>query len=526
MTKSRNLIAMLCVFVMIVGLLAACGSNNAGSNTPGTNNSKNGGTGSKTPADDKKDEPKEPFNLTIMANLHTPEVPDDKIEKLVEEATNTNLTIQWVPDGNYEEKLNASFATGTMPQATYLKNITSFNQFKDPIRNNQFWEVGPLLDDYANLSKLKDTVLKNTSVDGKIYSLYQGRPLSRQGLIYRKDWADRLGIKAPTTTDELLEMAKKFTENDPDNNGKKDTIGLADRSDLVYGAFKTISSWFGTPNNWGVKDGQLQPEFVFDEYYDTMDFMKSLHQNGYMNQDFPVASKKDQQSMFKNGTAGMYIGSMADVLGLHRDAIQLNPDLKYDVQNRISAPGKENGVWSIPGYGTVVLFPKSAVKDEAELKEILTFYDKLMSPEVSNLIYWGIQGEHYKVSADGGFADTTGFDTKIKDREVKPYQAIEIGEHSTNGRYNGIFEYDVKAKAEELILDNETFLIIDPTAPLDSAIQIEKGAAIYELIKNATYQYMLGDIDRAGFEAAVDNWKSQGGDQIIKEFNASWAAAK
>ncbi|MEX1029050.1 MAG: extracellular solute-binding protein [Paenibacillaceae bacterium] len=527
MTKARKIVALFCVLVLVVGVLAACGNNNVANNTTNTKSEVDTNTGDNAVVEkDVVEAPAEPLDLTIMANLHTPEVPTEKIEKLMEEKTNTKLTIQWVPDGNYEEKLSTAFATGTMPQATYLKNITSFAMFKDPIRNDQFWEVGPLLKDYPNLSKLKPEVLQNTSVDGKIYSIYQGRPLSRQGLIYRKDWADKLGLAAPTTTAELLEMAKQFTEKDPDGDNKDNTIGLTDRSDLVYGAFKTVSSWFGTPNNWGEKDGQLLPEFLFQEYYDTMDFMKNLQSNGYINQDFPVTSKTDQQNMFKNGKAGMYIGSMGDVLGLYRDAIKLNPNLAYDVQNRIAAPGHDNGVWSIPGYGTVVLFPKSAVKDEAELKQILTYFDIMMSPELSNLTYWGIEGEHYKVSADGKFADTSGFDSGISDRDVKPYQALEIGEPATNGRFEGVFDYDVKGKAEQLIIDNESFLINDPTAPLDSATFVEKGAAIYKLIQDATYQYMLGDIDKAGFEAAVNNWKSQGGDKIIEEYNTSWANAK
>ena len=42
-----------------------------------------------------------------------PEVPSDMIEKSLEEKTGTKLDIQWVPDGTYDEKVNASFATGT-----------------------------------------------------------------------------------------------------------------------------------------------------------------------------------------------------------------------------------------------------------------------------------------------------------------------------------------------------------------------------------------------------------------------------
>ena len=173
--------------------------------------------------------------------------------------TGTKLDIQWVPDGTYDEKVNASFATGTLPQVTYLKNAASLVNMRDAIRNGQFWEIGPLLDQYPNLSKLKPDVLKNTAVDGKIYALYREVPLSRQGIIYRKDWADKLGLSAPTNIDEFYNMLKQFKEKDPDGNGQDDTIPLTDRNDLIYGAFKTVSSWLGTPNNWGEKDGKLAP---------------------------------------------------------------------------------------------------------------------------------------------------------------------------------------------------------------------------------------------------------------------------
>src|SRR5690625_3917587 len=251
----------------------------------------------------------------MMINLHTPEVPGDKILNLVEDATNLELDIEWVPDNNYEEKLNTAFATGTMPEVVSI-GADQIDQFKEAIRDDQFWEIGPYLEEYENLGKLKDTIVENTKVNGKVFGLYQGRPLSRSGVIYRKDWADNLGLSAPTTTEEFFEMARAFTEDDPDGNGKDDTIGLTDRNDLIYGSFKTIASWFGTPNYWGEKEGEILPQFMFPEYVETMDFIKKLHENGYMNQDFPVTSKEDQTEMFKNGTAGVYVGSMSDVKSL------------------------------------------------------------------------------------------------------------------------------------------------------------------------------------------------------------------
>ncbi|MDX8045178.1 extracellular solute-binding protein [Gracilibacillus sp. S3-1-1] len=457
-------------------------------------------------------------SFTIMANLHTPEVPNDKILDKVNEITGKEVDIQWVPDSNYEDRLNTAFATNSLPEAVFLKNQASFIQFREAIEDGQFWEVGQYLEQFENLSKLKDTVLDNTNVDGKLYTLYQGRPLSSQGLIYRKDWADNLGLDAPTTTDEFMEMARAFTEDDPNENGEDDTFGLTDRSDLIYGAFKTVASWFGTPNNWGEKDGELLPEFMFDEYKQTMDFFKEMYDNGYINQDFPVTSKTDQQEFFKNGTAGMYVGSMGDVVSINNDAIQINEEVLFDVQNEIAGPDGEFGVWSIPGYGSLVMFPKSSVESEEELLNILDFFDQLMTPEVANLTYWGIEGEHYEVVDDKALPSD---DKSLTDSEVKPYMSIGIGEPETNGRYESQFDYDVKEKAEELTKDNENHLIEDPSVSLYSETYVNDGARLQEIITDATYNYIIGQLDEAGFEDAIESWKSQGGEDIIEEYNAS-----
>lgn len=492
----------LLMLISLLLLFAACSNESASEG--GSDSGENGG------------EEDGVVKFSMMANLHTPEVPEEKVLNEIEEKTNTEIDIQWVPDNNYEDRLNTAFATNSLPDAVFLKNQNTFTQFRDAITDGQFWEVGPYLDQFDNLSKLKEDVLNNTKVDGKIYTLYQGRPLSRQGIIYRKDWADNLGLSAPKTTEEFYEMARAFTEDDPDGNGKDDTFGVTDRSDLIYGAFKTVASWFGTPNYWGEKDGELLPEFMFDEYKQSMDFFKDLRSNGYINQDFPVTSKVDQQEFIKNGTAGIYVGSMGDVVSLYNDAVAINPDVEYDVHNYVEGPDGEFGVWAIPGYGNLVMFPKSSVETEEELLGILGFFDQMMTPEISNLSYWGVEGEHYTIK-DGGAVPT---DDQAKfDREVKPYQAIQIGEPETNGRYEGFFEYAPKAKSEELFKDNENYLINDPTIPLVSETFVQDGSRLQQIITDATYQYILGDIDEAGFDKAVEDWKSQGGDKIIEEYN-------
>ncbi|RUT46197.1 extracellular solute-binding protein [Paenibacillus anaericanus] len=464
-------------------------------------------------------EPEAPTEIKIMLPLNTTDTPPDTIKIELEKLTNTKLTYQFFPADSYEEKLNTSFATGSLPQVTYLKNQATFVQMKESIKDGQFWEIGPYLSEFPNLSKLKPEILNNTKVDGKLYSLYIGRPLARQGIIYRKDWADKLGISAPANLDELYEMAKAFTEQDPDGNGQKDTIGVVDRNELYYGAFKTISAWFGTPNTWGEKDGQLAPEFTFSQYVDTMDFFKKLRDGGYMNQDFAATSKTDAVNMFTSGKAGLYIGgSMQDIDTLNKDLIKNYPDAVLDTHSMVAGPDGKFAQWMIPGYNNVALFPKSAVKDEAELKKILGFFDKMMTPEVANLMFWGIEGTHYTV-VDG--KAKPGDDKELIEREVKGYKDSVIGEAETNGMYQPYNILPGRIHAEELVLENVKVGVADPTAALDSATYVEKGVELQQIITDATYKYIYGQIDKAGFDKEVESWMSRGGAQIIEEYNAA-----
>lgn len=515
--KKQSFILILTALLSLSVVLAGCGSaNNKGSSSPAATEpaASTADNGGNAPVEAEK-----PTEITIMLPLNTSETPPDTIKTELEKLTNTKLNYQFFPADTYEEKLNTAFATGSLPQVTYLKNQTTFIQMKEAIKDGQFWEIGPYLTEFPNLNKLKPEILGNTKVDGKLYSLYIGRPLARQGMIYRKDWADKLGLSAPANVDELFEMAKAFTEQDPDGNGQKDTTGIADRNELVYGAFKTVSAWFGTPNNWGEKDGGLQPEFMFPQYIDTMDFFKKLRDNGYMNQDFAATSKTDAVNMFTSGKAGLYIGgSMQDIDSLNKDLIKNVPDAVLDTHSMVAGPDGKFAQWMIPGYNNIILFPKSAVKDEAELKKILAFFDKMMTPEVANLMYWGIEGTHYTVVE--GKAKVSD-DKELIEREVKPFKDSVIGEPESNGMYESYNTLPGRIHAEELIKENVKVGVPDPTAALDSQIYTEKGVELQQLITDATYQYIYGQIDKAGFEKAIEQWKSRGGSKIIEEYNAA-----
>ncbi len=39
------------------------------------------------------------------------------------------------------------------------------------------------------------------------------------------------------------------------------------------------------------------------------------------------------------------------------------------------------------------------------------------------------------------------------------------------------------------------------------------------MITDATFNYILGEIDEEGFDQAIADWKAAGGDDVIMEYN-------
>src|SRR5699024_8274567 len=104
-------------------------------------------------------------------------------------------------------------------------------------------------------------------------------------------------------------------------------------------------------------------------------------------------------------------------------------------------------------------------------------------------------------------------------REIRPYTPLEVGEPDTNGRYKGYYDYEPRAKADELYDDNNDYLVHDPTNALESQTWADNSESLNQIMEDATYQYFLGQIDWDGFEQAIEKWKDAGGQQVIEEFS-------
>ncbi|MCY7772407.1 extracellular solute-binding protein [Bacillus haynesii] len=454
------------------------------------------------------------LEIDWLVPLHTPQPPKEKALDIIEDKTNTKLKLIWVPDSTKEERINTTLASGSMPKVMTMPDLED-SAVVSALRSGMFWEIGPYLKDYPNLRKLDKTILKNISVDGKVYGIYRERPMARQGVVIRKDWLDNLGLEMPETVDDLYKIAKAFTEQDPDQNGKDDTIGLSDRNDLTFGAFKTLASYFGAPNEWGTdEDGNLFPYFKHEAYKDAMVYLKKFYEEGLMNRDFAVTSKTQQQDLVIQGKAGIYIGALSDAMNLRDQGLALNPGFQLDIANRIKGPDGKERTWALGGHGGMFAISKSSVKTEEEVKKILAFFDRIAEEDLNNLMLYGIEGVHYEKKGESGYFRKQE-NYHLWEAEIQPLnQLIGVNKQALKSA-----EDPLRAKNEKLEEDNRAIAVQNPAEPLYSATQMDRGTELKKIMDDATFKFILGEINENSFDQAVVKWEKHGGGKIMKELN-------
>ncbi|GAB2719396.1 extracellular solute-binding protein [Paenibacillus thermoaerophilus] len=515
MNKKARLSLACGVVVGATSILAACGSddsNPASSGSPSPSAAPSS-TASAKPADTT------PLQLSI-AITQVGDIPakGNEVEQAIEKFTNTKLDIQWIPSAAYDEKINVMLASNEMPKLVKLNYVPNvFNA----VQSGLFWEIGPLLKDYKNLSAQNPQFYENIKIEGKIYGVPLFRNMGRGAIVYRKDWMDNLKLPFPKTTEEWYNVLKALTLNDPDQNGKNDTYGIVLHKKYNQGQASMLTRFAvaqGGINKWAVdNEGNFTPEHDTPQMMEALNLFRRLYAEKLINQDFAVLDTTEAEKLMDTEKVGMRFAVATNGKSQQDRLSKVNPNAVIDVANfegpqgiRISSENGNNGFLAIP---------KSAVKTEDELKRVLGFLDQLMSPEMSTLLLRGIEGKHYGKTADDR-TEFIGDGFNLFQREVKPYRDNLTVLEGYNVK--PLKDVPIGEKGTKMEADGIKYIVSNPALTLTSATYSERGAELDTLIWDAQTKYIMGKIDEAGYKAELEKWKKSGGDKIMAEYKESY----
>ena len=463
----------------------------------------------------------QPLKIKMTLNFDGKEVPskDNEVEKAIEQYTNTDLDITHISSNDFCTKLPVMIASGELPQVLASCGAPNQSYLITAAQNGALWDITDLIKEYKNLSSMPQLVYDNVSIDGRLYGIPRFRPVSRYTSVFRQDWLDNLGIQPPQTIDEMYEVLKAFTEQDPDQNGKKDTIGLTAMISNTSLSFD-LGVAFGAPNNWGEVDGKFVKAEETPEYLNYLKFMRKLFEEGLMNKDFATIDVGQNEGNLENGKAGVINATTNNVLGFQTRVEKVNPDAKLNFVSALEGPNGRR-VAADRGSNGILMFPQSSVKSEAELKQLLTFFDKLADKPMADLMYWGIEGKHYELK-DGKPVRTNQeqYDNEVSFPYNKPLVTVPLTEIKTPGDLDPISE-----KVLQVEKDNEQYAIKDPTMSLVSDTWAERGAELTQILLDAKVQFIMGKIDENEWKRQVEKFKQSGGDKVAEEYAQAFAKA-
>lgn len=169
---------------------------------------------------------------------------------------------------------------------------------------------------------------------------------THQTLWIRQDWLDKLGLKTPTTPDEVLEVAKAFTYNDPDGNGDNDTYGMTSfaSSGNPYAGLWAFLAPFGFQPNMTdlmIKDNQVYFPGLGEGAKEGLMWLNKVVAEGVLDPAWSTNTEDQFRQLVATNKVGM-------VTYYH---YMLNPNY-YEIADSIEQSGSPaNWVWMDPLTG-------------------------------------------------------------------------------------------------------------------------------------------------------------------------------
>jgi len=459
-----------------------------------------------------------------------------------------------VSGGQGEQKMNVSIASGDLPDLIPVNS----RQLKQLVDADLLMDLTDVYEKYAS-PMIKDIMtqdgpnaLASATFDGKLMAIPNtGSSMDNTMMLWvRSDWLKKLNLPEPKTMQDVFAISEAFTRQDPDGNGKADTIGLTLHKDLFggYGGFEGFANGFHAyPRQW-IKDdsgklvfGSIQPEMK-----QTLAKLQEMYKKGEIDREFGVKDSGKAAEFAAAGKVGMHFGQMWNPLWPLVDNKKNDPNADWQSYPLVSIddkPAQPRVGLAVGNYYAVL---KNAKNPEALVKMVNLFaeifWGKLATPEVFDE-HFGKDGiEKHKYAPFQAWparknldvhmhiveAMETGDKSKLNAEEQNNYSQISdylAGKPDSQLGWaydrvfgkEGAFKVVNKYVSENMILPDEFY-----GAPTPSIV--EKYSTLQKMELEVFSKIIMGDsIDT--FDKFVTDWKKLGGDAMTTEVN-EWYAAR
>ena len=343
------------------------------------------------------------FSTFIFAS-YAPYSPDMLMFKAAEEATGVRL-------------INTVSTVSSDGNVAYTTMLTK-KELPDVIRHNtkDLRELGTkgglipledLIEEHAPNIKAffekRPDAKGLATVNGHIYFIPgtlndpEDEEVAQMGFFIRQDWLDKLGLKRPTTIQELHDVLYAFATQDPNGNGLKDEVPFFDRAKSLRGLLPLYCTYHeGFVNS----KGEYEYGPVTENYKTAMKELSKWYKEGIIDKEYATRTSVREQLLGQN-IGGCCVDWFSSTAKFNETLAESVPGLNFvgmltpkDIEGNVKCTWTGNG---IHGWGWGI--SKDADKDD--LVDLIKYFDWWMSEEGSMIHSYGVEGESYTKDADG-----------------------------------------------------------------------------------------------------------------------------
>lgn len=442
--------------------------------------------------------------------------------------TTYGANFEMIQASDYNTELLTRFSSGDEPDLIIAGSITNIDTLYDE---------GVLIEDWnAYADQLPNTLANMTEEATKFFSTEDGKlkavPTAAGDQLWtfqiRKDWLENLNLEMPTTMDELLEVARAFTFNDPDGNGEDDTYAFSstgsgtsvgtDLSMLILG--------FGGHEGFYIdENGEVSHPLMDGNYKDYLDYLSAIVNEGLIDPDWYTQAWNDRKPNVYGGKFGILY---YPVEALH---VETEEGRGSDgaVEDWYDLLVLESGV--VRGHnlhGTIRTVSEKCANDEAKMSVLCKlFEDTALGQDNYYVLRYGVDIDNFEMlKLDGGFVYINENDTTLEHQHnsetanatwnwgqiVCTYADGYVGgaEKEPSSLQEKIIELSARWNDLPKVSTEYQLLNPDPTMQEDSA----------NMINEFTLNYIMGnDTDYDGF---VQRWLSAVGNDLVENARTTW----
>lgn len=383
----------------------------------------------------------EPVKLTIGLAQHVlvMDYNDNFMTKMAEEETGIDLEFYLFPAGEASQKFEMMVsANQQLPDIVFMgfSDIARANYG----RNGIFIPLNEYFDKYTyfyDKAKLTDEERENirrfgTSPDGNIYAFpaYANAygDISMFSWFINVPWLEKVGMKMPTTTDELYAVLKAFKEKDPNGNGKPDEIPLISSNGWNGNVYYLLINSFIHYNPsylFNVENGKLSVPVITEEYREALRYIKKLVDEELLSPLTFTIDNAGLKAMVnlpddQDTIVGMFCGSTVTLFDTS------NKPFEYDGAPQIAGP---KGVKWCPNRTPNYMYTTYITKDCKHPEVAFRFCDYWTDTRRSLITRYGEPGVHFMYRPD---------DPQAFDKEFPYGNPYNLDHESLHGSFSAV----------------------------------------------------------------------------------------